>query len=188
MLAPGPALAASTPECSQLTALRLPDLRIVRAQAVRPDPVWLAPLALPPGGTAAPVRKPFCRLEGTIKEEIGFELWLPDAADWAGRLLGTGNGGFAGFIRYDGLAHGVNRGMASASTDTGHKISEADWSLGRPRRLENYGHRAQHLLAVNARRVIAAYYGRGGGQGLFHGLFGRRHAGDEPGAGLSVRL
>jgi len=167
---PSAALAA-TP-CEQLTALRIPDVRIMRAAPVRPAPVWQAPLAEPPRGRSAPVRKAFCRVEGMIEDEIGFELWLPDAADWTGRMLGTGNGGFAGFIRYEGLAQGVNRGFASASTDTGHKITEQAWSIGHPRRLENYGHRAQHLLAVNAKQIIAAYYGRPPAHNYFMGCSG----------------
>ena len=44
---------AATP-CDRLTALRIPDLRVVRTSEVRPDPVWMAPLAQPPGGTSAP--------------------------------------------------------------------------------------------------------------------------------------
>lgn len=164
--------AVAAPSCAQLTALRIPDVRIVRTSEVKPDPVWNAPLATPPSGYAAPVRKAFCRVEGTIEDEIGFELWLPLPAEWTGRMLGTGNGGFAGFIRYEGLARGVNRGMAAASTDTGHRISEANWSIGKPRRLENYGHRGQHLLAVNSKAIIAAYYGRGPDHNYFMGCSG----------------
>ena len=65
--------------CNRLTALRIPDVRIVKSAEVRPDPVWMAPLAQPPGDYSAPVRKAFCRVEGTIEDEIGFELWLPVA-------------------------------------------------------------------------------------------------------------
>jgi feruloyl esterase len=166
---PANAAEPGTP-CARLTTLRIPDVRIVKASEVRPDPVWMAPLATPPSGYSAPVRKAFCRVEGIIEDEIGFELWLP--AEWNGRLLGTGNGGFAGFIRYEGLARGVNRGFASASTDTGHKISEAQWPIGHPRRLENYGHRAQHLLAVNAKAIIAAHYGRPAAKHYFMGCSG----------------
>ena len=168
-----PALAADagTP-CSRLTTLRIADVRIVRTSEVRPDPVWMAPLATPPSGTSSPVHKAFCRVEGTIEDEIGFELWLPLRAEWNGRMLGAGNGGFAGFIRYEGLARGVNRGFASASTDTGHKITEAQWPIGHPRRLENYGHRAQHLLAVNAKAIIAAHYGRPAAHNYFMGCSG----------------
>ena len=164
--------AAAATSCDRLTTLRIPDVRIVRTTEIRPDPVWMAPLAQPPGGYSAPVRKGFCRVEGVIEDEIGFELWLPAAPDWNGRMLGAGNGGFAGFIRYEGLAHGVNRGFASASTDTGHKISEARWPIGHPRRLENYGHRAQHLLAVNAKHIIAAHYGRPADRSYFMGCSG----------------
>ncbi len=168
-----PAQAAETPTpCERLTALRIPDVRIVKTTEVRPDPVWMAPLAQPPAGYSAPVRKAFCRVEGTIEDEIGFELWLPVAAEWNGRLLGNGNGGFAGFIRYEGLARGINRGFASASTDTGHKIAEINWPIGHPRRLENYGHRAQHLLAVNAKAIIAAHYGRAPDRNYFMGCSG----------------
>ncbi|MEN9683210.1 MAG: hypothetical protein RLZZ427_961 [Pseudomonadota bacterium] len=159
-------------DCARLTALRIPDVRIVKASAIKPDPVWMTPLAQPPEGLSLPVRKPFCRVEGVIEDEIGFELWLPVAAEWTGRLLSSGNGGFAGFIRYEGLAKGVNRGFAAASTDTGHKLSEVAWPIGHPRRLENYGHRAQHLLAVNAKQIIAAYYGRPSAHNYFLGCSG----------------
>ena len=167
-----PAAAQAATACDQLTALRIPDVRIVRTTEVKPDPVWMAPQAQPPSSYIAPVRHPFCRVEGVIEDEIGFEIWLPTAANWTGRMLGTGNGGFAGFFRYEGLARGVERGFASASTDTGHKISEVNWPIGHPRRLENYGHRAQHLLAVNAKQIIAAFYGRKPDHNYFMGCSG----------------
>ena len=65
-----PTAALANPSCAQLSALRIPDLRIVRTSEVRPDPVWMAPLAQPPEGYSAPVRRPFCRVEGTIEDEI----------------------------------------------------------------------------------------------------------------------
>ncbi|MFM5908909.1 MAG: hypothetical protein ACKOPO_15180, partial [Novosphingobium sp.] len=68
-LASAPAQAA-TP-CVQLTALRFPDLRVIKTTEVRPEPAWMSPLAQPPGGLSLPVRKPFCRVEGTIEDEIG---------------------------------------------------------------------------------------------------------------------
>jgi len=167
-----PATASAATDCAQLTALRIPEVRIVKTTDIRPDPVWMSPLAQPPGGLSLPVKRRFCRVEGVIEDEIGFELWLPQPSEWTGRLLTSGNGGFAGFIRYEGLAKGVNRGFASASTDTGHKISEVAWPIGKPRRLENYGHRAMHLLAVNAKQIIAAYYGRASAHNYFLGCSG----------------
>ncbi|HEY8539649.1 MAG TPA: tannase/feruloyl esterase family alpha/beta hydrolase [Steroidobacteraceae bacterium] len=158
--------------CELLTTLRIPDVRVVRATEILPEPEWLAPLPTENDRFRAPVRKPFCRVEGTIEDEIGFELWLPDARDWNGRMLGTGNGGFAGFFRYETLARGVNRGFAGVSTDTGHKITEVNWPLGHPRRLENLGHRGQHLTAVNAKKIIAAHYGRPPHHSYFIGCSG----------------
>ncbi len=158
--------------CADLARFAQPDLRITRTSDIRPDPLWLAPLAQPPGGYAAPVRKAFCRVEGVIEDEIGFELWLPRPDEWTGRMLGTGNGGHAGFFRYEGLARGVNRGMAASTTDTGHKITDNGWALNHPRRVENYGHRAQHLLAVNAKKIIAAYYGKAPLHNYFMGCSG----------------
>jgi feruloyl esterase len=154
-----PNIRAGEMACESLTAVRAPDLRVVRATSVNPQPSWPIPGSRA-DDPAASMTVPFCRIEATIEDEIGFELWLPQRTDWNGRMLGTGNGGFAGFIRYDGLAHGVKRGFASLSTDTGHRSEERHWSIGHPRRLENYGHRGQHLSAVNARILIEAYYGR----------------------------
>jgi feruloyl esterase len=158
--------------CGQLTTVRIPDVRVVRTTEIVPDPEWLAPLPTETDRFRAPVRAPFCRVEGTIEDEIGFELWLPDGKAWNGRLLGAGNGGFAGFFRYETLARGINRGFASVSTDTGHKITEVNWSIAHPRRLENLGHRGQHLTAVNAKKIIAAHYGRAPHHSYFAGCSG----------------
>lgn len=158
--------------CSSLTTIRIPDVRVVRTSEVNPDPEWLAPLPTATDRFRAPVRTRFCRVEGTIEDEIGFELWLPETKAWNGRMLGVGNGGFAGFFRYEALARGVNRGFASVSTDTGHKITEVNWPLGHPRRLENLGHRGQHLTAVNAKKLIAAHYGAAAHHHYFMGCSG----------------
>ena len=159
-------------ECANLSALRIPDVRVMRTSEVVPDPVWLAPLPTENDRFRAPVRAKFCRVEGTIEDEIGFELWLPVRNAWNGRMLGVGNGGFAGFFRYETLARGVNRGFASVSTDTGHKISEINWPIDKPRRLENLGHRGQHLTAVNSKKIINAYYGKPAHHHYFTGCSG----------------
>ena len=157
--------------CAQMTTVRAPDLRVMRATMVTPDPTWTIPhpRAEDP---AADISTAFCRVEAVVEDEIAFELWLPRPDEWNGRMLGTGNGGFAGFLRYDGLAHGVQRGFASLSTDTGHRIEELNWSIGHPRRLENYGHRGQHLSAVNARILIDAFYGKAPHHAYFMGCSG----------------
>ena len=59
----------------------------------------------PPGVSTAIQNLPkFCRVTGTLRpsadSDIRFEVWLPEEADWNGRYLGAGNGGFAGSINY----------------------------------------------------------------------------------------
>ena len=121
---------------------------------------------------SATVLRPFCRLSGLIEREIRFELWLPPPADWNGRYLGAGNGGDAGFINYPILARGVTRGFAAASTDTGHSLEDLHWALGHLDRLENYGFRAHHWLAVVAKELIAQYYGTSARRAYFLGCSG----------------
>jgi feruloyl esterase len=112
----------------------------------------------------------FCRIEGvsrpTAASDIRFEVWLP-AEGWNGRLMASGEGGFAGQLNYTrngldgGLDEIVRRGYATVSTDTGHRASEPFWAIGQPERVVDYAHRAKHLTTVAAKGLIAAYYGRG---------------------------
>ncbi len=141
--------------CAPLGSLHLADTRIIAATSITPAPMWTLPAG---GGSPITVSKPFCRVEGVIETEIGFEVWLPPAANWNGKYLGTGQGGNAGIENYHDMARGVQRGYATASTDTGHKIKDTHWVLGDPQRLVNLGYRSNHLLQNAAKKIIAAYY------------------------------
>jgi feruloyl esterase len=108
----------------------------------------------------------YCRVTGTIKPAprsiIHFEVWLP-ADSWNGKFQGAGNGGYAGDINYrGGLVEGVQRGYAVASTDTGHAGSALvpQWAVGNPDAQIDYGYRAVHLTAVEAKAIITAFYDR----------------------------
>lgn len=147
-----PAAAASP--CDGVASLKIEDVRILKTSVVGPA----APFA-PPNVKAKPLTTVFCRVEGVIEREIGFELWLPAKGGWNRRLLVGGVGGQAGSLNYFELSRGVRRGYASASTDTGHKASERNWLLGPPERAANYAERANHLLAVKTKAIIAAVYG-----------------------------
>jgi feruloyl esterase len=145
---------AQAATCEDLAALKLPDTTITLAKTVAP------------GGysSAAPYKDlpAFCRVAGVIKptsdSDIKFEVWLP-VANWSGKFHGIGNGGFAGSISYSGLAGAVLRGHATASTDTGHTGGNAEFALGHPEKLIDYGHRAIHEMTVKAKLIIAAFYG-----------------------------
>ena len=118
------------------------------------------------------MRHGFCRVEGVIEKEIGFELWLPAREHWNRRLLVGGVGGQAGTFNYRELERGVRRGYASSSTDTGHKAADRHWLLRRPDRAANYAHRANHLLAVKTKAILRAHYGADPRNSFFVGCSG----------------
>lgn len=162
-----PVRGAADDACAPFAGLKARDVRIDRMTAASPD----RPLT-PPYAGAVPLAQRFCRIEGRIEAEIGFELWLPQRADWNGRLLVGGVGGQAGTVNYRELARGVARGYASASTDTGHKASDPHWLLKRPDRAANYAGRANHLLAVKTRQLLRAAYGAPPRHAFFIGCSG----------------
>jgi feruloyl esterase len=73
---------------------------------------------------------------------IGFEVWLPPAEKWNNRYFGVGNPAFEGAIKYQGLKGAVEKGYATASTDTGHQDPGHKWALDQPERLIDWTHRA----------------------------------------------
>lgn len=155
---------AQTRDCAALARLSLPDVRITTAEMIQGGARWAyprSPFNLFAGPNPSTDRR-FCRVVGVIEREIGFEVWLPP--EWNGRFLGVGNGGYTGAINYPSLNLGLTRGFATASTDTGHQTPtgffDDSWVAGHPDRVENFGHRAHHLLADRAKRIVRAYYGR----------------------------
>jgi tannase/feruloyl esterase len=85
-------------------------------------------------------------------------------AGWNGKFLAVGNGGFGGSIQgYDDMAAALARGYAAAGNDTGHSDTDGpngEFAFGHPERLIDYAYRAMHETAVEANRVISAFYGQ----------------------------
>jgi feruloyl esterase len=153
--------------CDSVSDLRIADVRVTRTTEVGPERPFASPF---PG--AAPIKARFCRVEGVIEKEIGFEIWLPEASAWNRRLLVGGVGGQAGQLNYRELDRGIRRFYAAASTDTGHKADDRHWLLDRPDRAANYAHRANHLLAVKAKAILSAVYGAAPRDAFFVGCSG----------------
>ncbi len=106
----------------------------------------------------------FCRVTGEIRptkdSNIKFEVWMP-ASGWNHKLMGIGNGGWSGNIWYGDMSDALQRGYATASTDTGHEGSpvDASFALGHPEKLIDFGYRAFHETTVKAKAILSAYYG-----------------------------
>jgi feruloyl esterase len=108
---------------------------------------------------------PFCRVAGQIRptpdSKIRFEVWLP-VNGWNGRMVGTGNGGFAGTFYYQQMGPYLKRGFAAVGSDAGHQAegTDATWAYGHPEKVKDFGWRAIHLTAERAKEIIDAYYGK----------------------------
>ncbi len=161
-----PSLAA---ECSSLASLALENGRVTAATLIEAGK-FSPPVAAggPPPGVAAGqyANLPaFCRVEATLTptpdSDIKVEVWLP-AAGWNGKYVGIGNGIWAGQLSLSQLGGPLSRGFAAATTDTGHTGSglTAEWAVGHPEKLVDFGHRAVHLMTVTAKAAIEAFYGK----------------------------
>lgn len=143
-------------DCSALGDLSLPKTTIASARRYEPGEFLAA--------NGQPIRTlpAFCRVQGMIRPSddsaIQFEVWLP-ALKWNGKFRGIGNGGFAGNISQSELIAAVSAGYAAAATDTGHSGQGAQWALGHPEKVIDYGWRAIHETAVQGKAIAAAFYG-----------------------------
>jgi Tannase and feruloyl esterase len=144
-------------DCASLSSTPLPNTTITIAQSIA------AGRFVPPYGRPIDKLPAFCRLAGVIRpsgdSNIQFEVWLP-ASGWNGKFLSVGNGGFAGSINYFALADDLKRGYAAAATDTGHEgdAEDASWAYKHPERIVDFGYRALHATAENAKALIQAFY------------------------------
>jgi feruloyl esterase len=124
----------------------------------------------------------FCRVAATLKptpqSTIGMEVWLPldsarggPASGWNGKLQVVGNGGFAGTISYGAMATALNRNYATASTDTGHQVTNPDgiWALGHDNLIVDFAYRGTHEMTLKGQAITAAYYGRNANLSYFVG-------------------
>ncbi len=172
-----PAAAAT---CESLASLALPHAKVDAAQVVAAG-TFVAPAVAGRGdggrgrGAAGNpyARTPaFCRVTATLTpssdSDIKAEVWLPSSG-WNGKYQAVGGGGWAGVISYAAMAAAVAAGYATASTDAGHTGGTADFALGHPEKLVDFGYRAIHETTVFAKPVIDAFYGTAPKVAFFNG-------------------
>lgn len=159
-----PALAA----CTDLAGMQLEGGRVTSAAEVSAGS-FTAPAGAgaPPGVAASPFTTvpAFCRVQMTLTptadSDIKSEVWLP-LTGWNGKYVGVGNGIWAGSLSYTELGRNVSRSYATAATDTGHVGNglTAEWAIGHPEKLVDFGHRAVHFTTMAAKAVTQRFYGR----------------------------
>ena len=104
--------------------------------------------------------------------QVNFELGLP--AEWNGRFLFVGNGGFAGSFDFPSvfldnftffpLLTEVSAGFATAFTDTGHQgagdlpFFDGSWALNDLAKQDDWLLRAVHVIAAADQTITRAFY------------------------------
>jgi feruloyl esterase len=108
-----------------------------------------------------------CQVDGRVAvpgNEVNFRIGLPE--NWNGKFYFGGVGGLAG--RLGSIAPGLERGYASATTDTGHDANDPTWGANRAKEVD-YGHRGTHVTAVAGKELTAAFYGQAPRHAYFNG-------------------
>ena len=159
--------------CEELSNLRLENTVISLAKTMPAGPFEAQGLA--PSMLTHLDLPSYCRVAGSIHptsdSDIKFEVWMP-ASGWNGRYQQLGNGGLAGVIDHVGLASTLKRGAAAAATDDGHmsqSVLDAEWAVGHPEKLRDYGDRAVHLTAKIGQQLVRAYYSKAASHTYFIG-------------------
>ena len=146
-------------DCSSLKNVELADTQITLAQTVASGDFETTSSGMLHN------LPPFCRVAAIIRptsdSKIRFEVWLP-VQGWNGRMVGTGNGGFAGTFYYQQMGPYLKRGFAAVGSDAGHQAegTDATWAYGHPEKVKDFGWRAIHLTAERGKQIIDAYYGK----------------------------
>jgi pimeloyl-ACP methyl ester carboxylesterase len=110
----------------------------------------------------------YCRVKGSIKPSIGFEMRLP-LSGWNGNFYQSGCGGYCGQLTTEtpgyanGIVESVKRGYAAIHTDSGHPAAsqgDSAWALGNPAAVALYAHGWIPLSHTAGIAVARTFYGR----------------------------
>lgn len=154
--------ASAQRSCESLTTLALSKATVTSATSES------AGAFKPPSGPGQPaptyLLPAFCRIQGVAKpsddSDINFEVWLPTSG-WNGKFEQVGNGGFAGTVPESAMAEPLHRGYATAATDDGHVGgTDVSWAIGHPEKVLDFGSRAVHVVSMQAKAILAAFYGK----------------------------
>lgn len=131
----------------------------------------------PTGGTTSYTGLPrFCIVKGQATPSqdslINFELWVPVAAQWNGKFVATGNGGYSPLLNYADMAHAMRQGYATIGGDTGHQTmfgSDLIFGAGHPEKIRDWGSRSVHAIVEAGKAIIKALNARAASRSYFYG-------------------
>lgn len=164
LVVPGPL--AGQPAAS----LQLPSENAQRCRALNGSTVAGAVLSVsaPPVSTAS--RSSLCLVDGALHGTLKFRISLP--ADWNGRLLYLGGGGWNGAISPLAFGPAPERaGYAIVASDSGHQSNgiDASWALGNPQAQMEFAFLSVHSVAEATKAIIRDFYGSAPHHSYFEG-------------------
>jgi hypothetical protein len=138
------------------------------------------------GGAAEVTREGhrYCSVTGYISPQTRFEVLLP-VSTWAGDYLQQGCGGFCGHVdlsltdpsRTSGyqapFSALLNGELVVAANDQGHETvvnTDTLWARNDPQLRVVFGYSSEHSMAITARALIRAFYGRDAAHRYFDGV------------------
>ena len=104
----------------------------------------------------------YCRVQGYVAPQVGFELRLP-VSNWNGKFLEVGSGGWGGSISFLFLCDGpLRKGYACIASDMGHKsgMGQAEWAANNLQAQADFGYRATHVAAQAGKAIVGSYYAK----------------------------
>jgi feruloyl esterase len=166
-------------DTATLAALKLDGATVKAATAIP------AGSFTPPGRTTPLANLPaFCRIEAkatpTSESLINFEVWVPTADTWNGKLVATGNGGYSPALGYNDMAYAMRQGYAVIGGDTGHQSTDPNemfWGVGRPERIIDWGTRSIHAITRPSKTIIAELMARAPSRAYYYGCSTGGHQG-----------
>ena len=111
-----------------------------------------------------------CLVNGALHETLRFRIALP--AEWNGRLLYVGGGGWNGAISPAAFAPAPERaGYAIVASDSGHQANgiDASWALGNPQAQMEFAFLSVHSVSEAAKAIMRDFYGRAPHHSYFEG-------------------
>lgn len=163
----GPAVVLPAIDCADLVGQELPEAAVIGSAEE----------------TTSPDGSESCEVKGTAAPQIQFDVFLPTTT-WRQRYLQLGCAVFCGNIDFyadasDGCVPLTRGDFVLATNNQGHVgASPADATFGAdPQMRVDFGYRADHVVAVVAKRIIALFYGRGPRYSYFDGCSQGGHEG-----------
>ena len=111
----------------------------------------------------------YCDVQGYIQPQIGIQLRLP--ANWNGKFLKYGCGGFCGAMFTAACDAPLRKGYACIVSDMGHKSTalDAKWAYNNLQAEVDFAYRATHVNAIAGKAITAAFYGKAPSRAIYMG-------------------